>query len=160
MSRLPKVGQNPPREYFAPIGEIALRHSRLEYQLGVILRLLLGASKPSQYRSIASKRTKTLCSFIDLLLPSPRATSAVNARIKALISATKKIESDRDDLIHSIYGTWSDDPANVPMRFRLLGDASGALKAVPITVQDMQKIADKIRDLQVEAQAITKAYKP
>jgi hypothetical protein len=48
VKRLPETPIDPPPEYFAAVGEVAVRWSRFEYQLGVLVRAGFKLGKDEQ----------------------------------------------------------------------------------------------------------------
>ncbi len=155
--RLPQSPLDPPAEYFEPMGTIVLRWSRLEYQLSVVLRLLVRASKKKQYQGLLSKRTRDLCALLTMVSPTMTDTGTA-ARLVALAKEVRKREKARDDFVHSVYGNWNDVPT-APTRFRLLNNELGLIQGYPVSSGDMQTFADVVRKLQEEAQAITTTIK-
>lgn len=67
--RLPHSEIDPPKEYSAPVGEIVLRWTRLEYQLGVIIRVIAKLGKADQRQLILNQRAQSLCRILRVLVP-------------------------------------------------------------------------------------------
>jgi hypothetical protein len=156
---LPAADVDPPKELFAAVGEIVLRWSRLEYQLGVLVRVVVSATKQKQYRELSRKRTRELCALLDLLAPSLVADAKVASRLLSFARSVESAEKIRNDYVHSIYGEWT-DKLRVPMRFRLAtADKDGNLKASGYDVKQIDSFAVDVAELQDEAQAVTEVLK-
>lgn len=116
--RLPHSEIDPPKEYSAPVGEIVLRWTRLEYQLGVIIRVIAKLGKADQRQLILNQRAQSLCRILRVLVPGIVSPDKIATELTEFAMEVEKKCDRRDTYVHSIYGHWLDEPAK-PIRFRM-----------------------------------------
>lgn len=151
--RLPHANTDPPKEYCAPMGDVVLRWSRLEYQLGVINRVISKLGKVDQRRLVINQRTANLCRMLRVLAPGVPSVQ-LSAELLQFADDVEKGCGKRDDYVHSIYGHWLDDPGT-PMKFRL----RSGMPALPVSTQEIESFVSEVKGLQVRAQELTTQLK-
>ena len=151
--RSPKVPHDPPKKYIPIVGEIVMRWSRLEYQFGVLVRLLVDTTKQRQQAALLSKRAQDLCALLLLIAPKFASSRDLAEKICELARKVRSAEGWRNKYVHSVYGNWSDEPG-VEIRFHLKSDEAG-IQGYPISTAELQVFAEKVKDQESRAQQLT-----
>ena len=150
----PDVPLDPPKQYRAPLGEIVLRWSRLEYQLGVIARVAVKLSKADQRRLFLSLRTEQLYRAL-VVVSAVMPLRVLAPEVRQLALDAQKLNTLRDNYVHSIYGSCLGSP-NDPKRFRLKNRRGGEeMIPEPVSVQELSGFSDQLNDLLQRAQDLT-----
>ena len=156
--RDPRVNLDPPEEYRESIGEMVMRLSRLDYQLGVIARVASNLSKADQRRLFFKLRGDRLCDALELLAVSIK-SKTLAAEVRELARNSARLNERRNDFVHSVYGDLENAPG-VMMRFRLATPKQGQdIVAAPASAAEMQQFIEEISDAQNRAEELTRKVK-
>lgn len=160
MARFPNAPLDPPTEYREALGAIVQRYTRLEYQLGVLVRLAAKYTKPEQTKKLLSMRAERLHNTVAIACRMV-ADRVIANDLEALLREVIGSEKSRDDYVHSIYGWWDDDVSKTPMRFRLQNHKQSQVDwdAHPVSPAELSRFADRIQGLIDRAQALTRRMK-
>jgi len=157
---LPKIDLDPPQYYAQVTGEIALRWTRLEYQLGVLVRVITRLRKAEQRSMLDGQHAKSHCRLLKVL-----AVAMVHDRDPAAAEEVRQLAVDaekgadrRDDFVHSMYGVWV-HATSEPLRFRLRSAKNGIMSHEPASLDDLRTFAKHVCELQDQAQTLTERMK-
>ena len=157
--RLPEIPIDPPKEYFSAVGEVAIRWSRLEYQMSVLVRVGFKLGKDEQRSLIIGMDMTTLTGVL-------RAVARGWVRDRILAQDLIKLADDigdlrnrRGELVHGLYGYWlgSTKPWQL---FKLKSPKQrGNIASEEISPDTIARFAADLRALQVRAQDLTRRLK-
>jgi hypothetical protein len=157
--RLPEIPIDPPREYFAAVGEVAVRWSRLEYQLGVLARVGFKLGKDEQRTLIIGMDMNVLTSVLRAVAQGWISDKNLAKDLRTFADDIAGLRSKRGDFVHGLYGYWAGKPQQWLM-FKLKSPKQrGNINADAISHADIAAFAAKLRELQVRAQELTTALK-
>jgi hypothetical protein len=158
VKRLPEIPIDPPPEYFAAVGEVAVRWSRLEYQLGVLVRAGFKLGKDEQRTLIVGMDMTVLTAVLRAVAQGWISDKKVARDIKEFAAELADVRGKRGDYVHGLYGYWQGKPDKWFM-FKLKLRQRGNINADPISPADISAFAAKLRGLQMRAQELTRALK-
>lgn len=157
--RLPEIDIDPAIEYREPIGEIVMRWTRVEYQLGVLIRVIRQQSKAQQREELYNQRTSALCRMArDEVAKVGSRDRQVADDLVQFVRRAKKYGKRRDGYVHSLYGNWAGDRAKL-LRFRMKQTTNAEVLHDGASTAELAAFAADIRTLQIEAQALTTRLK-
>lgn len=157
--RLPEIPLDTPRDYFAAIGEVAVRWSRLEYQAGVLARVGFKLGKDEQRSLIFGMDMKVLRSVLRAVAQGWISDRELARDIRGFADKAASLRGKRGDFVHGLYGYWSGKPERW-FRFKLKPpEQRGNFNAQPISPTDIAAFAKQLRELQLRAQELTTRLK-
>lgn len=158
VKRLPEIPIDPPAEYFMAVGEVAVRWSRLEYQLGVLVRVGFKLGKDEQRTLIAGMDMSVLTAVLRAVAQGWISDKKVAKQIEEFTDELADLRGKRGEYVHGLYGYWLGKPDKWFM-FKLKSRQRGNINADPISPADITKFAQELRRLQLRAQELTRALK-
>lgn len=157
--RLPEIPIDPPTEYFAAVGEVAVRWSRLEYQLGVLARVGFKLGKDEQRTLILGMDMTVLTSVLRAVAQGWISDKKIARDIKKFVDDLADLRGRRGEFVHELYGYLVEKPEQWLM-FKLKSPKQrGNINTDPISPTTILAFAAKLRSLQLRAQELTKALK-
>lgn len=157
--RLPEIPIDPPNEYFSAVGEVALRWSRLEYQMSVLCRVGFRLGKDEQRSLIIGMDMTTLTGVLRAV-----ARGWVNDRplardLGVLADDIANLRDRRGVLVHGLYGYWAGSPKTWKL-FKLKSPKQrGNIASEDISPGAIAEFAAELRALQIRAQDLTTRLK-
>jgi len=155
--RLQSIDIDPPGDFCDCLGEIVLRWTRLEFQLGVIIRVITKNSKAKQRELLYNKRTTELCQILHVVSGIVGDAPLVG-ELSTFMDAVDKLNDRRNGYVHSLYGHWSGD-RDAPVRFRMKKTTGAEPLHDKASVAELMSFAAEVRALQVTAQDLTTRLK-
>ncbi len=157
--RLPEIPIDPPPGYFTAVGEVAVRWSRLEYQLGVLARVGFKLGKDEQRTLIIGMDMTVLTSVLRAVAQGWISDKKVARDIKKFADDLGALRGKRGEFVHGLYGYWVGKPEQWLMFNLKSPKQRGNINADAISPADILAFAGKLRDLQIRAQELTRALK-
>lgn len=148
-----------PQEIFAGIGEIIVRWSYIEFQLGVLIREGFNISRATGRALTTGMDIKVLCGVIRTLIAADEwiKDETLRAELAVLVRDVEDKKIDRHDYAHGVFGFTRE--ANGPLVFGryLLKEKRHRIKpdVVQVTPESLKIIAEEARDLGIRAQDLT-----
>ena len=158
VKRLPEIPIDPPPGYFAAVGEVAVRWSRLEYQLGVLVRVGFNLGKDEQRTLIVGMDMTVLTAILRAVAQGWIANRKIARDIEKFADELAELRGKRGDYVHGLYGYWLGKPDKWFM-FRLKTRQRGNINADPVSPTDILAFGQKLRGLQLRAQQLTRELK-
>ena len=157
--RLPEIPIDPPSEYFAAVGEVAVRWSGLECQLGVLARVGFKLGKDEQRTLISGMDMTVLTNVLRAVSQGWISDKKVARDIKKFVDDLADLRVKRGEYVPGLYGYWVGKPEQWLM-FKLKSPKQrGNINADPISPAAILAFAAKLRDLQLRAQELTRGLK-
>lgn len=148
-----------PPEYYASIGEIAARWSWMEWQLHVIIRVILKLDKKQGRILSIGMAVKPMANMIRGLSLRWVPDAKLKNDLQNFIKAVMKFKKTRDELVHGVYVI----PENEPMSICLYRIRSAEERILPpaerIRADQIKAAASHLHDLQTQAVALTRRLK-
>jgi hypothetical protein len=157
--RLPEIPIDPPKDYFSAVGEVAIRWSRLEYQMSVLARVGFKLGKDEQRSLIIGMDMTTLTGVLRAVAQGWVKDRTLAQALAALADDTARLRNRRGDLVHGLYGHWlgSTKPWQL---FKLKSPKQrGNMASEEISPEAIRRFAAELRTLQVRAQDLTTRLK-
>lgn len=156
---LPEIPLDPPAEYFAAVGEVAVRWSRLEYQLGVLARVGFKLGKDEQRSLIIGMDMTVLASVLKAVAQGWVADKTIARKLVMFSTDIAALRNKRGEFVHGLFGHWLGKPQQWYM-FKLKSPKQrGNINADPVSPTDIVAFAAELRKLQVRAQDLTTELK-
>lgn len=153
--RLPDIPIDPPKEYYSAVGEVAIRWSRLEYQMSVLARVAFKLGKDEQRSLIIGMDMTTLTGVLRAAAKGWVQDRALACALSTLADDIAKLRNRRGDLVHGLYGHWLGNPRQWQL-FKLKSPKQrGNIATEEISPEVIERFAAKLRELQVRAQDLT-----
>lgn len=157
--RLPEIPVDPPKEYFLAVGEVAIRWSRLEYQMSVLARVGFNLGKDEQRSLIIGMDMTTLTGVLRAVAKGWIKDKVLAQDLTTLADDIAKLRNRRGDLVHGLYGHWLAKPKSWQL-FKLKSPKQrGNISTEEISPEIIARFGAQLRDLQVRAQDLTRRLK-
>jgi hypothetical protein len=157
--RLPEIPIDPPKEYFSAVGEVAIRWSRLEYQMSVLARVGFKLGKDEQRSLIIGMDMTTLTGVLRAVAKGWVQDRVLARDLTALADDIAELRNRRGDLVHGLYGYWLGKPKPWQL-FKLKSPKQrGNIASEEISPEIISNFGAELRALQVRAQDLTKRLK-
>ena len=157
--RLPNIPIDLPEQYFHAVGEVAIRWSRLEYQLGVLARVGFKLGKDEQRTLITGMDVTVLSSVLRAMAQGWISQKTLARDIEKFADDVAGLRNKRGEFVHGLYGHWLGEPKRWFM-FKLKSPKQrGNINAESISPSDIAAFATKLRILQIRAQELTTELK-
>lgn len=157
--RLPDIPIDPPEEYFRAVGEVAVRWSRLEYQLGVLARVGFKLGKDEQRTLIIGMDMTVLTNVLRAVAQGWISHTKLARDIAKFADDVAGLRNKRGEFVHGLYGYWLGQPEKWLM-FKLKSPKQrGIINSEAISPAQIAAFATKLRNLQIRAQELTTALK-
>ena len=138
---------------------MAVRWSRLEYQLGVLARVGLKLGKDEQRTLIIGMDMTVLTGVLRAVAQGWMSDKKLAREIKKFADDLGNLRGKRGEFVHGLYGYWVGKPEQWLM-FKLKSPKQrGNINTDPISPATILEFAAKLRDLQLRAQDLTRALK-
>jgi hypothetical protein len=157
--RLPDIPIDPPKEYFASVGEVAIRWSRLEYQMSVLARVGFKLGKDEQRSLIIGMDMTTLTGVLRAVAQGWVKDRPFAQELTALADDIAKLRNRRGDFVHGLYGYWLGTTKPWQL-FKLKSPKQrGNIASEEISPEAISRFAAELRALQFRAQDLTTRLK-
>jgi len=157
--RLPEIPVDPPKEYFSSVGEVAIRWSRLEYQMSVLARVGFKLGKDEQRSLIIGMDMTTLTGVLRAVVQGWVKDQVLARDLTAPANDIAKLRNRRGDFVHGLYGHWLGRPQPWQL-FKLKSPKQrGNIASEQISPEIISRFAADLRALQVRAQDLTSRLK-
>lgn len=148
-----------PQELLAGIGEIVVRWSYIDFQLGVLLREGFNISRKTANALIVGMEIKVLCGVIRTLTLSDEwiKDKALREDIAALGRAVEKKKINRHNYAHGVFSFAMGPNDQLVFARYLLNDKGHRInpRSEKITWESLKELAEEARDLGIRAQDLT-----
>ena len=157
--RLPEIPIDPPKEYFSAVGEVAIRWSRLEYQMSVLARVGFKLGKDEQRSLIIGMDMKTLTGVLCAVAQGWVKDKALARDLTKLSGDIRDLRDRRGELVHGLYGYWLGSPKTWKL-FKLKSPKQrGNIASEDISPEAIAKFGSELRSIQIRAQDLTTRLK-
>lgn len=154
--RQPEIPIDPPTEYFAVVGEVAVRWARLEYQLGVLTRVGFRLGKDEQRSLIIGMNMTVLAGVLRAVAQGWLKDKKLSQKLKEFADEIAELRNKRGDYAH---GHWSGEPQKWFMFNMKSPKQRGQVATEPTSPKEIAAFAIKLRKLQLRAQELTAELK-
>ena len=157
--RLPEIPIDPPKEYFSAVGEVAIRWSRLEYQMSVLARVGFKLGKDEQRSLIIGMDMTTLTGVLRAVAQGWVKDRALARDLSALANDIGELRNRRGQFVHGLYGHWLGEPTPWQL-FKLKSPKQrGNIASEEVSPDIIRSFGAELRKLQVRAQDLTRRLK-
>jgi hypothetical protein len=148
-------------QYYAAIGEVAARWSWLEHRLTVLIREGFKLDKAAGRAVMANMNASTLLRTTHMLTKFPNWISDDGLRVE-LAQFARDVEAQRDTRNSYVHGVYGPETTTTSPLYRIQmrnGDQILAPDGKAVTLEELQKVAQNLRALQVQGNDLSNRLK-